>query len=143
MIIVYILAALVSLGVIAAVAGVVRNRKLQGMLERGEIAAIPEAQELVSAECCGQHEVCERESLYAAVSKKIEYYDDEDLDCYKGKLSDEYTPEMEEDFREVFYTLRETEVAGWLRSLYLREIELPEGLKDEALLIVGERRSHS
>ena len=34
----------------------------------------------VDAECCGQHEVCEKESLLAAVSKKIEYYDDEELD---------------------------------------------------------------
>ena len=42
---------------------------------------MPEVQE-VDAECCGQHEVCEKESLLAAVSKKIEYYDDEELDKY-------------------------------------------------------------
>ena len=44
---------------------------------------MPEVQE-VDIECCGQHEVCEKESLLAAVSKKIEYYDDEELDKYIG-----------------------------------------------------------
>jgi hypothetical protein len=37
------------------------------------------------AECCGQHEICEKDSLLAAVSTQIEYYDDEDLDEYIGK----------------------------------------------------------
>ena len=35
-------------------------------------------------ECCGQHLVCERDSLLAGVSKAIEYYDDEELDEWKG-----------------------------------------------------------
>ena len=43
-------------------------------------------------------------------------------------------------FREVLYTLQETEVAGWIRSLQLRNVNLPDALKDEAFLIVGERR---
>ena len=33
------------------------------------------------------------------------------------------------------------EVAGWVRSLTLRGIELPDEVKDEVLLIVGERRA--
>ena len=33
---------------------------------------------------CGQHEICEKESLLAAVSKKVEYYDDEELDRFRG-----------------------------------------------------------
>ena len=75
----YILLSLLLLGVAAAIAGVVRNRKLQRQLERGEIDAIPEPQE-IQEECCGQHETCERDSLLAAVSKEIEYYNDEELD---------------------------------------------------------------
>ena len=46
------------------------------------------------------------------------------------------------EFRDVLYTLQEIEVAGWLRSLQLRAINLPDALKDEAFLIVGERRIH-
>ena len=48
-----------------------------------------------------------------------------------------------EEFREVLYTLKEVEVAGWIRSLQLRGIELPDALKDEAFLILGERRIHA
>ena len=62
----YIVIGIIVLGVVAAIAGYFRNRKLQKMLERGEISEIPEAQELVTDECCGQHETCERDSLLAA-----------------------------------------------------------------------------
>ncbi|KKB47180.1 MAG: phospholipase [Parabacteroides gordonii] len=137
----YIVIGIIVLGVIAAVAGYFRNKKLQKMLERGEISEIPEARE-IPEECCGQHETCERDSLLAAVSKKIEYYDDEELDRFRGLESDEYDEESVNEFREVLYTLRSEEVAGWLRSLQLRAVNLPDALKDEAFLIVGERRIH-
>lgn len=111
------------------------------MLERGEISEIPEARE-IPEECCGQHETCERDSLLAAVSKKIEYYDDEELDRFRGLEGDEYEEDAVNEFREVLYTLQSEEVAGWLRSLQLRGVNLPDALKDEAFLIVGERRIH-
>ena len=130
---------LIALAVIAAIAGIVRNRKLQKKIDNGELDAMPEVQE-VDIECCGQHEVCEKESLLAAVSKKIEYYDDEELDRFRGHSSDGYSEEEIEEFREVMYTCKEDEVAGWSRSLQLRGIELPDELKDELFLIVGERR---
>lgn len=137
----YIIIGIVVLGVVAAIAGYIRNRKLQRMLERGEITEIPEAQE-IPEECCGQHETCERDSLLAAVSKGIEYYDDEELDRFQGMEGADYDEEAVNEFREVLYTLQEIEVAGWLRSLQLRGINLPDALKDEAFLIVGERRVH-
>ena len=90
----------------------------------------------------GQHETCERDSLLAAVSKKIEYYDDEELDRFRGVEADAYDEDAVNEFRDVLYTLQEIEVAGWLRSLQLRAINLPDELKDEAFLIVGERRIH-
>ena len=130
---------LIALAVVAAMAGTIRNRRLQKKVESGELDAMPEVKE-VNQECCGQHEVCEKESLLAAVSKKIEYYDDEELDRYIGVSPDAYTPEQEEEFRDVFYTMQSEDVAGWVRSLQLRGIALPEGIKDEVLLIVRERR---
>ena len=136
----YIVIGIIVLGVVAAIAGYFRNRKLQKMLERGEISEIPEAQELVTDECCGQHETCERDSLLAAISKKIEYYDDEELDRVRGRPSNGYNEEEVEEFREIMYTCKEDEVAGWSRSLQLRGVELPDELKDELFLIVGERR---
>lgn len=44
-------------------------------------------------------------------------------------------------FRDVLYTTLDVEVAGWVRSLQLRGIELPDDLKDEVFLIIGERRN--
>lgn len=139
----YIIIGIFILGVIAAIAGYFRNKKYQRMLERGEIDKIPEPAELTDeAECCGQHQTCEKDSLLAAVSKQIEYYDDEELDQFKGTPADGYDEAAVNEFRDILYTLQEIEVAGWLRSLQLREIELPDALKDEAFLIVGERRIH-
>lgn len=131
--------ALLALAIVAAFIGILRDRKLQRQVERGELKAVPEVNP-VDMECCGQHEVCEKESLLAAVSRKIEYYDDEELDHYIGTPADAYTAEQENEFRDVFYTMHEDDVAGWVRSLQLRGIALPDNLKDEVFLIVGERR---
>ena len=77
----------------------------------------------------------------AAISKQIEYYDDEELDRFKGRSGDDYTEEEAEEFRNVLYTMRSEEVAGWVRSLQLRQVNLPDVVKDEVFLLVGERRS--
>ena len=130
---------LILLGIIALIAGYIRNKRLQQKIERGELDRMPEVKE-ADIECCGQHEVCEKDSLLAAVSKKIEYYDDEELDKYIGTAPDRYTPEQEEEFRDVFYTMQSEDVAGWVRSLQLRGVPLPDALKDEVFLIIGERR---
>ena len=93
-----------------------------------------------SSDCCGQHEVCEKESLLAAVSKEVVYYDDEELDRFAGRRADSYDMHETDEFEEILTTLRSEEVAGWVRSLQLRGIELPDALRDEVILIVGERR---
>ena len=77
--------------------------------------------------------------LEAAV-KEIEYFDDEELDRFRGTPSDAYTEEQADEFRNILYTMREVEVAAWVRSLQLRAVELPDQLKPEVFLIVGERR---
>lgn len=131
---------LLLLAVIALALGYIRNKSLQKKIDKGELNEFPEAKEL-DVECCGQHEMCERDSLLAAVSKKIEYYDDEELDEYIGKESDKYTSEQADQFRDVFYTMKDVDVAGWVRSLQLRGINLPDELKEEIFLIIGERRN--
>lgn len=90
--------------------------------------------------CCGQHEVCEKDSLLTAVSSKIEYYEDEELDAYKGVGADDYTDEQVELFRDVLCTLRPDEVAGWARSIQLRGITLPSIIQDELLMLISEMR---
>ncbi|MBP7210233.1 MAG: phospholipase [Paludibacteraceae bacterium] len=90
--------------------------------------------------CCGAHEVCEKESLITT-KKDIIYFADEELDAYKGRTSDSYTDEEIDEFEDVLLTLRENETAEWLKSLQLRGIEIPEIIKDQALLMVAERRN--
>lgn len=92
------------------------------------------------ADCCGAHLVCEKDTLLNS-STEIIYYNDEELDQYKGRESNTYDENEISQFSEVLFTLKENEVAGWLRSLQLREIELPQQLRDEALMIVREQRN--
>lgn len=146
MLILYAVGAVALLGVIAALAHWLRGKRYERMLRRGEISPeeIPQEVNPVDMECCGAHEVCEKDSLLAALSKQIEYYNDEELDRFRGREGDEYTPEEADEFRDVLYTMRSDEVAGWVRSLQLRMVNLPDEVKDEVFLIVGERRvSHT
>ena len=87
------------------------------------------------------HVTCERDSLLASVSPEIEYYDDEELDRYRGTAPDEYSDEAIEEFRNVLLTLLPTDIAGWARSIQLRGIELPTPVREELLLIVAEARA--
>ncbi len=101
--------------------------------EEGSAAAV------AAEDCCGAHEVCETDSLLSH-SDEIEYFEDEELDQFKKTHPDSYSDEQIEMFREVLYTLKENEVAAWLKSLQLRAIHPPYIIKEEALMIVAERR---
>lgn len=90
--------------------------------------------------CCGMHITCEKDSLLASVSNSIEYYDDEELDRYRGIGPDDYSDEAIEEFRSVLLTLLPDDIAGWARSIQLRGIELPAPVRDELLMIVSEAR---
>ena len=92
------------------------------------------------SECCGAHEVCERDSLISS-DFEIIYYDDEELDKLAGISPATYTEAQRDRIAYVFYTLKESDVVGWLRSLQLRNILLPDEIREEALMIVRERRS--
>ena len=142
MLAIYTILSIFFIGVIAATAHWLRARYYQKKVERGEIKEedIPETLNPVDTECCGQHEVCEKDSLLAAIRKKIEYYNDEELDRFRERKGNEYSAEEIEEFRDVLYTMRSEEVAGWVRSLQLRQVNLPDEIKDEVSLIIGERR---
>lgn len=92
--------------------------------------------------CCGEHLVCERETLLQT-NARIEYYDDEELDALSGISPEDYTSAQHDAIREVFDTLRESDVPGWCRSLQLRNITLPPDIREDALMIVRERRAHT
>lgn len=103
----------------------------------------PPADDAADNECCGMHITCEKDSLLAGVSDDIEYFEDEDLDRYKGRGADDYTDDEIEQFRDVLLTLRPDEIAAWGRSIQLRGITLPAPVRDELLMIVAEARKNA
>jgi hypothetical protein len=129
---IYLVAAIIILGMIAATVGFISQKKY------GETPIVKSEGDCSS--CDGTSDKCEQVCMMEASTRDIEYYDDEELDRYKGRQADSYTDEEVEEFQEVLYTMRNDEVAGWVRSLQLRHIELPDPIKDEVFLIIGERR---
>ncbi len=128
----YLIIALFALGFISAIFGLLSHRK-------GEEEE-PLKEGVSCNTCNGENSKCEQECMMEAATKEIEYYDDEDLDRFKGRAADSYTDEEVEEFSEVLYTMQPEEVAGWNRSLILRGINLPDPLKDEVIGFLGEER---
>lgn len=116
-----------------------KENKDEESRRRAEEEAKERERQNIEGECCGQHLVCERETLLQT-NAEVVYYDDEELDTLAGKDAADYTDEEADQIREVFRTLKEEDVTGWVRSMQLRGIQLPEDVREEALLIVRERR---
>lgn len=90
--------------------------------------------------CCGQHLICEKTSL-SITNDEIIYYDDEELDRFKGRTPESYSSQETDEFRDVLLTLLPQDVAGWAKSITLREIQLPSEVRDELLLLISEMRA--
>ena len=84
--------------------------------------------------CCGMHADCEK-GLRILRDESL-YYNDEELDAYKGIAPEDYTPEQSAEIREVFETLREEEVRDWICAMQARGINLPPDVREEALLFM-------
>lgn len=126
-----LLVSLVVLGIVAAVA--------TKMLMRGDgVEPAPINAGSDCGTCNGDNDKCEQTCMMEAAVKPVEYYDDEELDQYRGRPSDGYTDDEAEQFRDILYTMRQDEVAGWNRSLILRGINLPNQVKDEVVMLIGE-----
>lgn len=125
---IYLLIALLFLGVLAAIFSLLSHNKDGGpdviMSDRSSCAT-----------CNGENTQCEQECMMEAAVKDIEYFDDEDLDRFQGKSSDSYDDEEAESFRDILYSMRQEEVKEWIRSLTLRGIELPDQVKDEVMML--------
>ena len=137
----------VALGIVILIIFEVRARKQQRANSEPSERTITNSEVSNSREevsnpddgCCGEHLVCERETLLQT-NAKVEYYDDEELDALSGIPAEDYTEEQYQMIREVFNTLQAKDVPGWVRSIQLRNIQLPLDIREEALLIVVERR---
>jgi hypothetical protein len=116
-----------------------RNKEIEQVAE-APTAENNETADPSNQECCGLHLVCEKDSL-SPMSDDIIYYDDEELDRFIGREADSYTPDEEEEFRNVLMTLRPEDVAGWARSITQRRLNLPNDVRDELLMLVNEQRT--
>lgn len=135
-IIIIALVALILLGVVAALA-----TKLSGNGDDEPTTTdnSSEAKTSGSADCStctGEDDSCEQIRMLRDSLKKIEYFDDEELDAFRGTQADAYTDEQAEQFSEVMETLRPQEARAWWHSLRLRGIEVPNQVKDELISII-------
>lgn len=111
-----------------------RTQKRDGdsVTEKGQNTTVP------AGECCGKHAVCEKQKLAEARLRGAQYFDDEELDRFRGHCSDGYTDQEVEEFRYVMYTMQQEEVREWVECLQAREIELPDELKEECYSMMNE-----
>lgn len=123
------ISSLVGLAIIAAIVSLLTKNK------NGE----PDKIIIASSDCStcdGSDDKCEQVCVMEAATKEIEYYDDEELDRFKGRRSDEYSDAEAEEFANVLYTMQPQEAKGWNRSLILREINVPNQIKDELITMI-------
>lgn len=88
--------------------------------------------------CASATAACAHERIMAAATESPEYYDDEELDVYKGRSADSYDDEETAQFAYVLETMRPEEVDGWQRSLAQRGIALPAQLLDEMIMLLDD-----
>lgn len=124
---IYLVLALVALGVVAALTTLHAK-------DGGDTQPVPP--QPTCGTCMGGDSRCEQDCMLEAATREIEYYDDEELDRFRGRPSDGYTDDEVREFADVLYTLRPDDVAGWSRSLVLRGVNLPDPLKDELIMLI-------
>ena len=131
---------LACMTVVAMVAGLIHQRKIDKKIESGELEKEPEIKiKKQSCGSCDPYEACNLSCVLQKANTKVEYYDDEELDRYKGRPADSYTDEEIEEFAEVLYSCLPEEVPGWSRSLELRGIKCPDQLKPELIMLIQEQ----
>ncbi|MDY4229941.1 MAG: hypothetical protein SOY06_08895 [Prevotella sp.] len=126
----YLILILVALGLACAVWELLQQRR-----GKAQPAVLPESSSCST--CDGTGAKCEQECMMEAATKDIVYFNDEELDSYRGRASDAYSDQEAEEFAEVMYTMRPDEVREWNRSLILRGVNMPDQIKDEFISLAS------
>ena len=93
-------------------------------------------------ESCGLRTICPSEQILSGECRQdITYYDDEELDRFAGREADGYTPEEEEQWRDVLYTLQPSDLLGWGQSIKHRGLEMPTAIRQEFLQLAAEHHA--
>ena len=92
-------------------------------------------------EGCGLRSICPSEQILAGECKQeIIYYDDEELDAFASRSEDQYTPEEEEQWRDILYTLQPGDLIAWGQSIKHRGLVMPTAIREEFLQLAAEHR---
>lgn len=115
---------------------------LRGRKKKGDPGYQEPKPEPVKAGCadasCALHDMCPSEAVIACATKGITYYDDEELDVFKGRNASDYSEREIEQFRDVLYTLQPADLLGWEQSVKKRGIVLPAAIQDEFFMLYRE-----
>ena len=82
--------------------------------------------------------MCPSEKLLQNTMEPAAYYDDEELDAFRRRDAQGYTPDEEEQWRDVLYTLRRDELLAWERSIKKRGIVMPAAIHDELIMLYND-----
>lgn len=92
-------------------------------------------------EACGIRSICPSEQILQGECKQeITYYEDEELDAFAGRGENDYSPDEEEQWRDVLYTLQPGDLLGWGQSIKHRGLIMPASIHDEFLQLAAEVR---
>lgn len=101
---------------------------------------IPKADAACSDDSCTLRDVCPSQMLLEGMMKgEITYYDDQELDAYRGRTADGYTDAEVEQWRDVLYTLQAQNLMGWEQSVKRRGLVMPRAVHDEFIMLYGEQ----
>lgn len=93
-------------------------------------------------EGCGLRSICPSEQILVGECKQeITYYEDEELDAFAGRGEDDYTPEEEEQWRDVLYTLQPADLLGWGQSIKHRGLVMPAAIRQEFMQLASEHHA--
>lgn len=125
----YIFIAMVVIGVILYIHDRLTNKPGENTTQEAE----PKQHEECNDDCCNANEVCPSEMLLKHINDPVIYYDDEELDEFKGRAANDYTDDELEQWRDVLYTLKHDELLPWERSIKKRGLQLPNIIKEELM----------
>lgn len=120
------------------------DRRNRDRDKAGNLIAAPvvKPEQSCADESCGLNEVCPSDRLLQGELCEATYYDDEELDGFRGRCCDDYTDIELEQWRDVLYTLQASDLMGWERSIKRRGIVLPSAIRDELLMLLQEQSHH-
>lgn len=132
----YIFLAMVVIGVILYIHDRLTNKPSDSQDE----IVVPTDQDSCSDDCCGAHDVCPSEMMLKHINDPVEYYDDEELDAFKGRDAGDYSDDELEQWRDVLYTLQPADLLGWGQSIKHRGLVMPAAIRQEFMQLAAEHR---